>query len=47
VKNPFYSSDDYEKFQKELKKKQEKEYSEFLSKVIYTQIYLLISSVVD
>lgn len=32
VKNPFYSSDDYEKFQKELKKKQEKEYSEFLSK---------------
>ncbi|XP_053394542.1 uncharacterized protein LOC123524695 isoform X7 [Mercenaria mercenaria] len=31
VKNPFYSSDDYEKFQKELQRKQGEEYREFLS----------------
>ncbi|XP_053394568.1 bromodomain-containing protein 4-like isoform X33 [Mercenaria mercenaria] len=33
VKNPFYSSDDYEKFQKELQRKQGEEYREFLSQL--------------
>lgn len=36
VKNPYYSSDDYEKFQREIQRKQGEEYRDFLAKQKYT-----------
>lgn len=41
VRNQYYSSEDYEKFQKELQKKQGEEYRDFLSKVRQSAVCLV------
>lgn len=40
VKNPYYSSDDYEKFQREIQRKQGEEYRDFLAKVTKFQRFI-------